>query len=60
YRLNRIDDAYNTLKSIARDLSEREQELLAQVLFKLEKYNECVDYYRSLIKNNVDEYQSTR
>ncbi|CAF3366510.1 unnamed protein product [Rotaria socialis] len=60
YRLNRIEDAYNTLKSIERGLSEREQELLAQVLFKLEKYNECVDYYRSLVKNNADEYQSTR
>lgn len=29
-------------------------------LFKLEKYNECVNYYRSLLKNNEDEYQSTR
>jgi len=29
-------------------------------LFKLEKYNECVEYYRSLLKNNPDEYQSTR
>jgi phage host-nuclease inhibitor protein Gam len=29
-------------------------------LFKLEKYNECVEYYRSLLKNNEDEYQSTR
>ncbi len=32
YRLNRIEDAYNTLKSIDRDLDEREQELLAQVV----------------------------
>ena len=29
-------------------------------LFKLEKYNECVEFYRSLLKNNEDEYQTTR
>lgn len=32
YRLNRIEDAYNTLKSVERELNEREQELLAQVV----------------------------
>jgi hypothetical protein len=32
YRLNRIEDAYNTLKSINRELDEREQELRAQVV----------------------------
>ena len=26
----------------------------------MEKYNECVEYYRSLLKNNPDEYQATR
>ncbi len=32
YRLNRIEDASNTLKSLDRELNEREQELLAQVV----------------------------
>ncbi len=32
YRLNRIEDACNTLKSLDRELDEREQELLAQVV----------------------------
>ena len=32
YRLNRIDDAYNTLKNAERKLNDREQELLAQVV----------------------------
>ncbi|CAF4385110.1 unnamed protein product, partial [Adineta steineri] len=43
-----------------RELDEREQELFAQVLFKLEKYSECVESYRLLLKNNDDEYQSIR
>ncbi|CAF1124731.1 unnamed protein product [Adineta steineri] len=60
YRLNRIEDSYKTLKNTERELDEREQELFAQVLFKLEKYNECVESYRSLLKNNDDEYQSIR
>lgn len=32
YRLNRIEDAHNTLTNVKRDLEEREQELLAQVV----------------------------
>jgi len=60
YRLNRIEDAHNTLTNVKRDLDEREQELLAQVLFKLEKFSECVDLYRTLIKTNPDGDQSTR
>jgi len=32
YRLNRIEDAHNTLTNVKRDLDEREQELLAQVV----------------------------
>ena len=32
YRLNRIEDAYKTLKNLERELDEREQELLAQVV----------------------------
>ncbi len=32
YRLNRIEDACNTLKGLDRELDEREQELLAQVV----------------------------
>jgi hypothetical protein len=32
YRLNRIEDAANTLQSVEREVNEREQELLAQVV----------------------------
>jgi hypothetical protein len=32
YRLSRIEDAHKTLKNIEGELSEREQELLAQVV----------------------------
>ena len=32
YRLNRIEDAFNTLKNVERELDEREQELFAQVV----------------------------
>ncbi|CAF1517510.1 unnamed protein product, partial [Didymodactylos carnosus] len=61
YRLNRIQDSYKTLEKLdMNNMTIREQELFVQVLYKLEKYKECVELYRELIKNSQDEYQSIR
>ena len=59
YRLNRTVEAYNALKSI-NDPVWKEKELLAQVLYRLEKYDECFDVYKDLIKNSEDEFEEER
>jgi putative lipoic acid-binding regulatory protein len=50
YRLNKIDAAYETLMK-CNEKRNKEKELLAQVAYRLEKYQESYDAYRSLIKN---------
>ncbi|XP_054720247.1 signal recognition particle subunit SRP72-like [Uloborus diversus] len=59
YRLNRIPDAYNALKSI-NNPGIKEKELLAQVLYRLENYDECFSYYKDLIKNSEDDFEEER
>ena len=59
YRLNRISEAYDTLKSIGNQ-GWKEKELLAQVLYRLEKYDECFDVYKELIKNSEDDFEEER
>jgi signal recognition particle subunit SRP72 len=61
YRLNQIDEAYSTLKKCDDDtISNKELELLAQVAYKLEKYQESYDAYRRIIKNSDDDFQVER
>lgn len=36
------------------------KELYAQVLYRLERYEECFDVYRDIIKNTDDEYEEER
>lgn len=50
YRLNRIQDAYNTLIK-CKEMTVKEKELLAQVCYKLENFQESYDVYRDLVKN---------
>lgn len=59
YRLNRITDAYDILKSIG-NLAWKEKELYAQVLYRLEKYEECFEVYKELIKNSEDDFEEER
>ncbi|XP_035227394.1 signal recognition particle subunit SRP72-like [Stegodyphus dumicola] len=59
YRLNRISEAYEALKSV-NNPSWREKELLAQVLYRLEKYEECFEMYKELIKNSEDDFEEER
>jgi signal recognition particle subunit SRP72 len=59
YRLNRTNEALRTLQSVE-ELSDRERELLAQVLYRLERYQESFDVYRQLVKNTQDDYEEER
>ncbi|PRD29049.1 UNVERIFIED_CONTAM: Signal recognition particle subunit SRP72 [Trichonephila clavipes] len=59
YRINRIQEAYDAVLSI-NNPSGREKELLAQVLYRLEKYVDCFDVYKDLVKNSEDDFEEER
>uniref|UniRef100_A0A0B7AE88 Signal recognition particle subunit SRP72 n=1 Tax=Arion vulgaris TaxID=1028688 RepID=A0A0B7AE88_9EUPU len=59
YRLNRTNEALNTLRSITNH-DVRTKELLCQVLYRIEQYEECYNLYRDVIKNSQDDYDSER
>lgn len=50
YRLNKVQDAYSTLQK-CKEMTNKEKELLAQVTYRMEKYQESYDAYRDLVKN---------
>ncbi|XP_058116952.1 signal recognition particle subunit SRP72 [Anopheles ziemanni] len=70
YRLNRAEDAFRTIQAVAGSpgasveqwaaLAPNLKELLAQVLYRLERYDECFELYRSIIKNTHDDYDDER
>ncbi|XP_045189095.2 signal recognition particle subunit SRP72-like [Mercenaria mercenaria] len=60
YRLNRTQEAITTLRAGGDNLDNRCKELLAQVLYRLEQYEECYRLYRDLIKNSQDEFDEER
>ncbi|KDR23740.1 signal recognition particle subunit SRP72 [Zootermopsis nevadensis] len=59
YRLNQPHDALKTLNA-ATSLSSQLKELKAQILYRLERYEECSDTYRDIIKNTTDDYEDER
>ncbi|KAL4231087.1 Signal recognition particle core component [Mactra antiquata] len=60
YRLNRTQEAVTTLRTGGDKLDNRCKELLAQVLYRLEEYEECYKLYRDLIKNSQDDFDEER
>lgn len=63
YRLNDPEKAFRTIKNSidsVSSLSPQLKELYAQVLYRLERYEECFDIYRDIIKNTDDEYEEER
>uniref|UniRef100_A0A2M4BFJ2 Signal recognition particle subunit SRP72 n=1 Tax=Anopheles marajoara TaxID=58244 RepID=A0A2M4BFJ2_9DIPT len=70
YRLNRAEQALRTIQQSAGStgklsewgpsLSPDLQELLAQVLYRLERFDECFELYRTIIKNTHDDYDDER
>lgn len=59
YRLNKIPEALATIRNVS-EPSPKLLELLGQVLYRLEQYDECLDVYKSLIKNTSDDYEEER
>lgn len=62
YRLNQPDKALKTIDSAGSAAlgSANLKELRAQVLYRLEQFEECFDTYKDIIKNTNDEYEDER
>lgn len=61
YRLNQPEQAYKTIQySGIKPLPPNLKELLAQVLYRLENFEECFDLYKDIIKNTHDDYDDER
>lgn len=59
YRLNDIKEAWKLLNGMPSQ-SFRIKELKAQVLYRLENYQDCFEVYKDLIKNSEDDYEEER
>lgn len=60
YRLNQPDKALRTIDKAERPLAASLKELRAQVLYRLEQFDECFDAYKDIIKNTNDDYEDER
>uniref|UniRef100_A0AAG5CXK1 Signal recognition particle subunit SRP72 n=1 Tax=Anopheles atroparvus TaxID=41427 RepID=A0AAG5CXK1_ANOAO len=67
YRLNRAEEALRTIQAAGGTgadqwgpLAANLKELLAQVLYRLERFDECFELYRGIIKNTHDDYDDER
>lgn len=62
YRLNVPEKALKTIDSanLPNPLPLNIKELRAQVLYRLERFEECFDVYRDIIKNSDDDYENER
>ncbi|XP_017285263.1 signal recognition particle subunit SRP72 [Kryptolebias marmoratus] len=59
YRLNRVESSLKTIES-APEQTDKLKELYGQVLYRLERYEECKAVYTDLIRNSQDEYEEER
>ncbi|KAM8962309.1 signal recognition particle subunit SRP72 [Pelodytes ibericus] len=59
YRLNRIENALKTIEATAQK-SDKLKELHGQVLYRLERYEDCLSVYRDIIRNSQDDYDEER
>ncbi|KAL7638501.1 UNVERIFIED_CONTAM: hypothetical protein RMT77_011071 [Armadillidium vulgare] len=60
YRLNRTLEAWKTISATKADSSVRIKELKAQILYRLERYDECFTIYRDLVKTTSDQFDQER
>uniref|UniRef100_A0A8C7I8W6 Signal recognition particle subunit SRP72 n=1 Tax=Oncorhynchus kisutch TaxID=8019 RepID=A0A8C7I8W6_ONCKI len=59
YRLNRVESALKTIESVS-EQTDKLKELYGQVLYRMERYDECKAVYTDLIRNSQDEYEEER
>ncbi|XP_074040914.1 signal recognition particle 72 [Leptinotarsa decemlineata] len=61
YRANKPEEALKIIEASTQELNFRIQELKAQILYRLEKYNDATDIYQDIIKNiHDDDYEDER
>ncbi|OWK13661.1 SRP72 [Cervus elaphus hippelaphus] len=58
-KLNRIENALKTIEG-ANQQTDKLKELYGQVLYRLERYDECLAVYRDLVRNSQDDYDEER
>ncbi|CAK1553451.1 unnamed protein product [Leptosia nina] len=59
YRLNLPKEALQTVDN-APELTPALKELRAQILYRLEQYQDCYNLYRDIVKNTTDDYEDER
>ncbi|XP_030398661.1 LOW QUALITY PROTEIN: signal recognition particle subunit SRP72-like [Gopherus evgoodei] len=59
YRLNRIENSPEDHSSASQQ-TDKLKELHGQVLYRLERYDDCLAVYRDLIRNSQDDYEEER
>ncbi|XP_068239002.1 signal recognition particle subunit SRP72 [Palaemon carinicauda] len=59
YRLNDVTAAFDTISKVSED-TPRAQELKAQILYRLERYNDCYGIYRDIIRTTSDDFDLER
>lgn len=61
YRLNKSSEALKTIEGAnINPLPANLKELKAQVLYRLENFDECFNLYKDIIKNSSDDYEEER
>ncbi|EDW67694.1 signal recognition particle subunit SRP72 [Drosophila virilis] len=61
YRLNKQLQALKTIDDAGvQPLPAKLKELRTQILYRLERYEDCLDAYKEIIKNSSDEYEDER
>lgn len=61
YRLNQTDKALKTIESAnLNPLPVNLKELKAQVLYRLENYEDCFEIYKDIVKNTADDNEDER
>jgi len=59
YRVNRTKEALAVLNKET-NADTKHKELKAQILYRMERFSECLDLYKDLIKNTHDDYEIER
>jgi signal recognition particle subunit SRP72 len=59
YRLNEVSYAFKIIDNI-QNPSMQIKELKAQILYRLERYNDCLAIYSDIIQNTNDDYEDER
>lgn len=59
YRSNQVQEALKIVDNVV-NASLKIKELKAQILYRLEKYEDCFSVYRDIIKNSNDDYEDER